>query len=103
MIKTRGYRVEIGEVETALSSIDGINELAVIAKPHEKYGNSLHAFVSIKDRSLTVEDLTEKLSRKIPEYMMPYDIKPMEVLPKTSTGKIDRVGLSTMLSEDANQ
>ncbi len=101
MIKTRGYRVEIGEVESALSSIAGIDELAVIAKPHEKYGNSLHAFISCRADGPSVEEIMISLTAKIPAYMVPYEIIRIDALPKTSTGKVDRVGLrQRLLLED---
>ena len=64
MVKTRGYRVEIGEVESAISSIAGIDELAVIAKPHEKYGNSLHAFVACSKNGPSTEEIIEQLTKK---------------------------------------
>jgi amino acid adenylation domain-containing protein len=93
MVKTRGYRVEIGEVESAISSISGVDELAVIAKPHEKYGNSLHAFVACAQDGPSTEEIISQLTKKIPSYMMPYEVVKLDSLPKTSTGKIDRVGL----------
>lgn len=93
MVKTRGYRVEIGEVESAISSIDGIDELAVVARPHEKYGNSLHAFIACSKNGPSVEDIAKELTLKLPSYMLPYEIIKLDALPKTSTGKIDRVGL----------
>ena len=83
-----------------MSSIEGINELAVVARPHAKYGNSLHAFVSIKNDTISIKEINSLLSDKIPGYMMPYDITEMETLPRTSTGKIDRVGLSEMAFKD---
>lgn len=98
-VKTRGYRVELGEVETALSSISGLDEVAVIARPHEKYGNSLHAFVSCKNSGLSERRIIEELSGKIPSYMLPYEVIVLEILPKTSTGKIDRVGLRESLEQ----
>lgn len=99
LVKTRGYRVELGEVESALSSIDGVDELAVIPKPHDKYGNSLHAFVSCKASGPSETEIRDELSKKIPSYMMPYEINILESLPKTSTGKIDRVGLRELLNK----
>lgn len=100
MVKTRGYRVELGEVETALSSIAEIDEMAVIAKPHEKYGNSLHAFVSCKKGGPNESEIMKELGEKIPSYMMPFEVIKLDVLPKTSTGKIDRVGLRESLSKE---
>lgn len=99
MVKTRGYRVEIGEVESALSSIAGIDELAVIPRPHEKYGNTLHAFVSCSKDGPSAETIEAKLKEKIPAYMVPYEFIVQNGLPKTSTGKIDRVTLKEKLNE----
>ncbi|MBX9690489.1 MAG: amino acid adenylation domain-containing protein [Candidatus Obscuribacterales bacterium] len=103
MVKTRGYRVELGEVETAISSISGINELAVIARAHEKYGNTLHAFVSVKSGGPSSAQIMNELSAKVPSYMMPLEIICMDVLPKTSTGKVDRVGLRESLSKEGSK
>lgn len=102
MIKSRGYRVEIGEVEVAISGLPGIDEVAVIPKPHEKYGNTLHAFIVTKEKtghSLTLDDLKEKLATQLPSYMLPFEWIVMEgSLPKTATGKVDRVGLAAQIS-----
>ncbi len=100
MVKTRGYRVELGEVETAIASINGIDELAVIACPHEKYGNTLHAFVSCKNGGPSQDEILQELKEKIPSYMMPYELIKLDYLPKTSTGKIDRVGLRESLKKE---
>ena len=93
MVKTRGYRVEIGEVENAISSIDGVIQAAVIAKPDQKYSNVLHAFVIIKNNLFSIEQLLEALANKLPSYMLPYQFHRVSDLPKTSTGKVDRVSL----------
>lgn len=102
MVKTRGYRVEIGEVEAAISSIDGVDEIAVIAIPHEKYSNTLHAFIVSSQNTLSKEMLEEELKEKLPSYMLPAEYILRRELPKTSTGKIDRVGLSQELSARKN-
>lgn len=95
MVKVRGYRIEIGEVELAISSFPGIDEFAVVAIPDEKYGNRLYCYYSV----INVNDITEQalldfLKIKIPEYMIPYRFIVMDVLPKTSSGKVDRVWLA---------
>jgi amino acid adenylation domain-containing protein len=99
MVKTRGYRVEIGEVEEAISSIPGVDQAAVVARPHEKYGNTLHAFLIVRDRGLTVKRLKETLGRRIPSYMVPFEFVLVNELPFTATGKVDRVGLARSLGE----
>ena len=105
MVKTRGYRVEIGEIESALAEIESITELAVIARPHDKYGNTLHAFI-VQDgeglspnQSLDMDQIRDLLGKRLPSYMIPYEFLQAERLPKTSTGKVDRVGLRSSLDE----
>jgi amino acid adenylation domain-containing protein len=97
MIKTRGYRVEIGEVESALSAIPEVAEMAVIARAHEKYGNTLHAFVTFAGNTLSESEVAARLSKVLPAYMMPYQFLFRDALPKTSTGKVDRVLLKEQL------
>ncbi len=97
MVKTRGYRVELGEVESAISSFPGIDELAVIAHPHERYGNSIHAFIACMRSAVSEPELRKDLASKLPAYMMPFEFIFMDSLPKTATGKVDRVTLSQLL------
>ncbi len=94
-IKSRGYRIELGEIETALLSHEGVQEAAVVAIPDEVIGNRLKAFVSLhQPGSLKMVDLQQYCSTLVPKYMIPESIEFYEVLPKTSTGKLDRVKLA---------
>lgn len=93
MVKTRGYRVEIGDVENAFTSIEEVEEVAVVSLPHEKYGATLHVCLSLKDVNQGLALIQEKIAEILPDYMLPYDFTVMEELPKTATGKIDRVWL----------
>lgn len=97
MIKTRGYRVEIDEVENAISHIDGVQQVTVIAEPHDKYSNLLHAFVIVKNDILSSEELFTLTAHKLPSYMVPAYFHLVTDLPKTSTGKVDRVLLRRMI------
>ncbi len=95
-IKSRGYRIELGEIEAALLSHDHVKEAAAIAIPDEEIGNRIKAFVSLNEgaNGLTVVQLQQHCSTRIPKYMIPEFIELRDVLPKTSTGKIDRVTLA---------
>ncbi|HSI03162.1 MAG TPA: amino acid adenylation domain-containing protein, partial [Myxococcota bacterium] len=76
MVKTRGYRVEIGDVEAALCRDDKVRQCVVVHRPHPKYGSSLHAFVLLADdRSATPEELLELLRQQLPAYMVPLDLR----------------------------
>lgn len=95
MVKVKGFRIEIGEIESALSKCQLLNEFVVVAIPDEKYGNKLYCFFSsLDEHSLTEKDLGCFLLRYLPEYMLPYQFVKMKNLPKTSSEKIDRMLLA---------
>jgi len=94
MIKSRGYRIELGEIETALLSHAAVKEAAAIAIPDDVVGSRIRAVVSFHDgQSAKTVELQTYCSAKIPAYMIPEAIEFREELPKTSTGKVDRVRL----------
>jgi L-proline---[L-prolyl-carrier protein] ligase len=91
MIKSRGYRIELGEIETVLYNFAGVKEAAVIAVPDDLIGNRLKAFI-VPERSpgFTEKDLLAHCRDQLPLYMVPESIEFLDMLPKTSTGKINR-------------
>jgi L-proline---[L-prolyl-carrier protein] ligase len=94
MIKTRGYRVELGEIEAVMVAHLAVDEAVALAIPDEAVGNAIHAVVSIKESvSLTSAELKRHCAEKLPSYMVPEAIEFREALPRTGTGKIDRQGL----------
>jgi amino acid adenylation domain-containing protein len=95
MVKTRGYRVELGEVEAALYEHPAIREAVVLPVPDELLGNRLRAVVSADGSGgLDRREVLEHCRRKLPSYMVPDVVEFCETLPKTSTGKIDRARLA---------
>ena len=91
MIKSRGYRIELGDIESALYTYEGVKEAAVIAIPDDLVGNRIKAFVvPLENNGLTVKDMQQHCSQKLPRYMVPEIIEFRDELPKTSTGKINR-------------
>jgi acyl-coenzyme A synthetase/AMP-(fatty) acid ligase len=95
MIKSRGYRIELGEIESALLSHPGVREAAVLAVPDEVIGNRIRAVVATHVAgSLGVLELQQYCAARVPKYMIPELIELCVELPKTSTGKIDRVKLA---------
>ena len=91
MIKTRGYRVELGEIEAVMVAHPAVNEAVALAIPDEAIGNTIHAIVTINDsNSLTSMELKRHCAEKLPSYMVPEEIEFCQMLPRTGTGKIDR-------------
>jgi amino acid adenylation domain-containing protein len=97
MIKKRGYRVELGEIETCLYRHPEIAEAAVVALPDEALGMKVTAHLATKDGGkLSLIALKTFCSKHIPVYMIPDVFRFHEALPKTSTDKIDYRGLQEM-------
>jgi len=95
MVKIRGYRVELGEVEATLYRHPAIREAAVLPVPDELLGSRLWAVVTADVAgSLTRENVLDHCRQWLPSYMVPDIVEFREVLPRTSTGKVDRAGLA---------
>ncbi|WP_217602941.1 non-ribosomal peptide synthetase [Chitinophaga sp. GbtcB8] len=91
-VKVRGIRIELGELETVIGSIDLVKECAVITR--EVNGDLvLLAFVSMKKEMPDSSLLKMEVARRLPEYMMPEEFVVLERLPVLSNGKIDRKAL----------
>jgi amino acid adenylation domain-containing protein len=88
MIKKRGYRVELGEIESVLYRHPAIAEAAVIALSDDD-GVRVKAFVSFNVERPSLIDLKRFCSENLPGYMIPDMFSVQQSLPKTSTDKID--------------
>ena len=98
MIKSRGYRIEIGEIEAVLCSHPEIENAIVIPIPDELIGNRLTALVVRSPKSqIKKHDAVLYCSHQLPKYMIPETIEFRDAFPKTSSGKVDRKKLSETL------
>jgi acyl-coenzyme A synthetase/AMP-(fatty) acid ligase len=97
MVKRRGYRVELGEIEVALYRHDDIAEAAVIARPDDESGVRIEAFVvwlgANKPSQIGLKTFS---AENLPAYMIPDQYYFLESLPKTSTDKIDYQSLKDL-------
>jgi amino acid adenylation domain-containing protein len=90
MVKRRGYRVELGEIEAGLMRHAAILEAAVVAVPDSLSGVRVVAYVSCQpNRPLTIIALKALASNVLPPYMIPDAFSVLERLPRTSTDKVD--------------
>jgi amino acid adenylation domain-containing protein len=91
MIKTRGYRVELGEIEAVMVAHPAVDEAVALAIPDEAVGNTIRAVVTIVENgSLDGAELKRHCAEKLPPYMVPEKIDFCATLPRTDNGKIDR-------------
>ena len=96
MVKVRGYRVELGEVEAALASHPGLETVAVVPIPDDVgSGVRLRAWLVPRQAPVTALTLKVFLGERLPPYMIPTEFRSLDDLPRTSTGKIDRQNLAT--------
>jgi amino acid adenylation domain-containing protein len=92
-LKIRGFRIEPGEIESVLKQHPGAEDAAVLARPNKAGENRLIAYVAGDLLRLKIIELRALLKAKLPEYMVPSAIVPMEEFPLSANGKIDRDAL----------
>lgn len=91
-VKVRGFRIEPGEVEHALSSHPAVLEAAV--KPVESAGTvALAAYVVPRGGPADPADIGAFLEQRLPAHMLPATIAVVDELPRSPHGKIDRAAL----------
>ncbi len=92
-VKVMGHRIELGDVESALYSLPYIKEAGVIAVVAESTGGiEIIACVSLNEPK-SEEEIKSNLADLLPAYAVPHKIEIKNLLPRTSTGKIDRISL----------
>ena len=93
-IKTRGYRVELGEIEFTLNRHPAVDEAVALAVPDEQVTNLLKAVAVLKPGARVDEnDLKQHCAATLPRYMVPESIEFRSELPRTSSDKVDRRAL----------
>ncbi len=97
LVKTRGMRVELGEIEAVIASLPGVSEVAAVATPDPAITARVHALVIPSGPDITVAGITGRCRDLLPGYMIP-DIRLVGALPRTSTGKIARAELRAVLA-----
>jgi amino acid adenylation domain-containing protein len=95
MVKVKGLRVDLGEIEAALGRL-GARECAVVAKPDVTVGARLHGFIAGSEGDAEV--LLAALRRELPGHLVPERLSALpDGLPHTASGKIDRLALARQL------
>lgn len=96
MVKKRGYRVELGEIEVCLYKHPQVREAAVIALSDDE-GVKIRAHVSARgEKKISIIEIKRFCNDNLPSYMIPDVFRFHPDLPKTSTDKIDYQKLKSM-------
>lgn len=100
LIKKNGFRIELSEIEVALSSMDGVDEVAAVAIRDDQLKVTIYAAITVKDQNVpSVREMKELIAKKIPYYMVPDYIEIVEGFDRTANGKIDRELLKEKFSK----
>jgi amino acid adenylation domain-containing protein len=91
-VKVRGIRIELAEIESQLLKVDGLKESVVIDRVDETGERYLCAYM-VLNRQIETSELRDRLSRKLPNYMIPAFFVQLEKIPLTANGKVDRQAL----------
>ena len=92
-IKIRGFRVELGEIESTLARQELVRECVVVAKDDATGDKRLIAYVVPRGQNSINGELRDFLKQKLPEYMVPSSFVVLESLPLTASGKLNRRAL----------
>lgn len=94
VIKVSGHRLGTAEVESALVSHPAVAEAAAIGLPHDVKGQGIHCFVMLRAGQTSSEELAEELRQHVAKHIgpiaRPEEVKFVDKLPKTRSGKIMR-------------
>ncbi len=90
-VKIRGFRIELAEVETALAGHPAVREVAVMAR-EDVSGQRLVAYV-VGAPDPGADALRARAAEVLPDYMVPSAFVSLDTLPRTESGKVDRLSL----------
>lgn len=99
LVKIRGFRVELAEVEAVISGLPFVRQVAVVPEANGSDVDSLMAFVAVNSDSISTGDIKTALHKMLPGYMVPARFFLTDELPLTSSGKIDRTSLNATAFE----
>ena len=92
IIISGGENISSIEVESTLYDHPGILEAAVIAVPHEKWGETPHAYIVLREgHELTGQEVIEFSRSKLAHFKAVTGVTIVDELPKTASGKIQKV------------
>jgi len=91
-VKIRGIRIELEEIEAAISQLDDIDQCVVVTKHESETVTLLIAYLVVKT-NISLPELKQYLRRILPDYMIPDVFITLPDIPLTPNGKVDRKSL----------
>ena len=101
-VKLRGFRVELGEIESALCQYPGVREATVLVREDTPGDQRLVAYV-VSVNGFEPSEARKHLLGRLPEYMAPSAYVRLDALPLTPNGKVDRRALPAPAKDRADE
>jgi fatty-acyl-CoA synthase len=99
MIISGGENVYPAEVERVLADLPGVTDVAVVGAPHQQWGETVVALVSVTEEAVvTLDAVRGHAATKIARYKLPQQLRIVERLPRNASGKLDKAALRAMVA-----
>jgi amino acid adenylation domain-containing protein len=94
-VKIRGFRIELGEIESVLMEHEAVRQAVVVARKDASGEDQLFAYYvpDSTDKPPSIDQLRSHLRSKLADYMVPAFFSPLDAIPMTPNGKVDRKAL----------
>nr|WP_283099539.1 non-ribosomal peptide synthetase [Pseudomonas sp. MWU15-20650] len=92
-VKIRGFRIELGEIEARLATFAHLQEVVVLAREDVPGDKRLVAYFTWAGEPVGIDRVRAHLQDQLPDYMVPSAYVPLDYLPLTANGKVDRKAL----------
>jgi len=96
-VKVRGYRVELGEVESILRQVAEVDDAVALDWPRSESGGAEGIVGFVTGEGFDEKAILRKMGEHLPRYMVPAQLRVLGVFPLNSNGKIDRKALRATL------
>lgn len=98
-VKVRGYRVELGEVESVLRHAARVDDAVALDWPRSESGGAEGIVGFVTGEGHDEKAILAAMAKELPRYMVPSQLRVLEAFPLNSNGKIDRKALRAELAE----
>ena len=103
-VKIRGHRIELKEIEHHLLALIEVKEAIVLVKEDHVTGEKqLIAYLVMQEEKKQLDDILERLSLFLPDYMLPSQWMLLDQMPLNDNGKIDKKALPDILEKEQNE
>ncbi|MFH8344482.1 amino acid adenylation domain-containing protein [Streptomyces sp. NPDC018045] len=92
-VKVRGFRVELGEVETALAAHPAVTDAVAVVREDRPGERRLVGYAVPAGPELDGRSVRAHVAGTLPDYMVPAAVVALDALPRTPNGKLDRAAL----------